>query len=237
MKKTVVTGGASGIGEAIVRKFVNQGYEVIIIDMDKEKGEALSTELGSEVHFYVADISNFQRVEELWKDEMFQGVDILVNNAGITRDNLFIRMSEQEWDFVIKVNLKGTFNCTKMVVRDMMKKRWGRIINMASVIGIMGNAGQTNYGASKAGIIAFTKSLAKEVGSRNITVNAIAPGFIETPMTASLSEEIKAEYSKLIPLRRMGIPEDVANVVFFLTTDDASYITGQVIQVDGGMLM
>ncbi len=235
MKKAVVTGGASGIGEAIARRFVKEGYEVIILDMDKERGEKVAKELG--VHFFQANVADYDGIKELWQNSLLQGVDILINNAGITKDNLFIRMTQEEWDLVINVNLKGTFNCTKMVVRDMMKKRWGRIINMASVIGIMGNAGQANYAASKAGVIAFTKSLAKELGSRNITVNAVAPGFIETPMTAKLSREIIEEYKKLIPLKRTGTPEDVANVVYFLTTEDASYITGQVIQVDGGMLM
>ncbi len=235
MKKAVVTGGASGIGEAIARRFVKEGYEVIILDMDKERGEKVAKELG--VHFFQANVADYDGIKELWQNSLLQGVDILINNAGITRDNLFIRMTQEEWNLVINVNLKGTFNCTKMVVRDMMKKRWGRIINMASVIGIMGNAGQANYAASKAGVIAFTKSLAKELGSRNITVNAVAPGFIETPMTAKLSREIIEEYKKLIPLKRTGTPEDVANVVYFLTTEDASYITGQVIQVDGGMLM
>ena len=169
--------------------------------------------------------------------DKFKKIDILINNAGITRDGLLLRMKESDWDSVISVNLKGTFNCTKAVIKGMLKQHSGRIVNVASIIGVMGNAGQANYAASKAGIIGFTKSVAKEVASRNITVNAIAPGFIETKMTEVLSDDVKKAMLNQIPLNRFGKPEDVANLVLFLVSDDASYITGQVIKIDGGMLM
>ena len=171
------------------------------------------------------------------RDSKFTKIDILVNNAGITKDNLLLRMSQSEWDAVISVNLKGTFNCTKVVSRPMIKQRQGRIINIASIIGIIGNAGQANYAASKAGIIALTKSAAKELASRNINVNAVAPGFIQTEMTNKLPEELKKKMMEAIPLAKFGTPEDVANICLFLASDDSSYVTGQTIVVDGGMVM
>ena len=185
------------------------------------------------------DVTKFEDCEKFAKQivEEFGNIDVLVNNAGITRDTLLMRMKEEDFKQVIDTNLVGTFNVTKNVISYMMKARNGRIINISSVVGISGNAGQTNYAASKAGIIGFTKSLAKEVASRNITVNAVAPGFIETQMTAVLKEDIKEEIAKKIPLKRMGTPQDVANVVKFLASSDSSYITGQVIHIDGGMLM
>jgi 3-oxoacyl-[acyl-carrier protein] reductase len=235
----LITGGATGIGAAIVRRFVQAGVQVVICDVDEENGEKLAAEIGESARFYGLDIANEKQVNEVVEkvSEDFGRIDFLVNNAGITNDKLLIRMSKDDWDRVLQVNLTGTFLVTRAVVKQMMKRRYGRIVNIASVIGLMGNFGQTNYAASKAGIIAFTKSCAKEFSSRNINVNAVAPGFIETRMTKVIPEDIRQNYLKLIPLGRFGEPDDVANLVFFLTSDQAEYITGQTICVDGGMVM
>ncbi|NGT12565.1 3-oxoacyl-[acyl-carrier-protein] reductase, partial [Clostridium perfringens] len=208
-------------------------------DKEAEELKAILEEKGVKVLTVKCDISNFEDSKNLMDKckEVFRKIDILVNNAGITKDTLIMRMKEEDFDNVIDVNLKGTFNCAKHASAIMLKQRFGKIINMTSVVGIAGNAGQVNYAASKAGVIGLTKSLAKELGSRGITVNAVAPGFINTDMTASLSEKVKEEASKNIPLKRLGDPEDVANLVGFLASDAANYITGQVINVDGGMVM
>ena len=238
---SIITGGARGIGKAIAMELADAGSDIVIFDV-LDEGVDTAREIekkGRKAGFYKVDITDLDAVNSVVEKvlEEFGRIDILVNNAGITRDTLLMRMEESDFDLVIKVNLKGTFNCTKAVLKPMMKARWGRIINISSIIGLMGNAGQANYAASKAGIIGFTKSVAKELGKRNITVNAIAPGFIRTPMTDRLSDDVKEGYFKLIPLGRFGEPEDVAKVVRFLASDDAGYITGQVIQVDGGLLM
>ena len=238
---SIITGGARGIGKAIAMELADAGSDIVIFDV-LDEGVDTAREIekkGRKAGFYKVDITDLDAVNSVVEKvlEEFGRIDILVNNAGITRDTLLMRMEESDFDLVIKVNLKGTFNCTKAVLKPMMKARWGRIINISSIIGLMGNAGQANYAASKAGIIGFTKSVAKELGKRNITVNAIAPGFIRTPMTEKLSDEVKESYFKLIPLGRFGEPKDVAKVVRFLASDDAGYITGQVIQVDGGLLM
>jgi len=213
----IITGGARGIGKTIALKYAEEGANIAIFDLLRDEGDKTIKEIedkGRKAIFYPVDITNFEKVKETVKDveKKFNKIDILVNNAGITRDMLLLRMEEDDFDTVIKVNLKGTFVCTKAVIKVMMKKRYGRIINMSSVVGIMGNAGQVNYAASKAGIIGLTKSVAKEVGKRNITVNAIAPGFIETPMTEKLSDEVKKAYFNAIPLARFGKTEDVANL-------------------------
>jgi 3-oxoacyl-[acyl-carrier protein] reductase len=235
----LITGGATGIGAAIVRRYVQAGVHVAICDVDEESGEKLAAEIGDSARFFRLDIADEKQVndvvERIYGD--FSRIDFLINNAGINNDKLLIRMSKDDWDRVVQVNLTGTFLVTKAVVKHMMKQRYGRIVNIASVIGLIGNFGQSNYAASKAGIVAFTKSCAKEFSRRNINVNAIAPGFIETRMTDGIPEEIKQTYLKLIPLGRFGQPADVANLVFFLTSDEASYITGQTLCVDGGMVM
>lgn len=238
-KTVLVTGGVRGIGKSIVMGFAEHKANIIVWDVNDAGFDDLKKEVeakSSTVTFTKVNVSDFSEVESEM-DKIGKELDILINNAGITRDNLLIGMSEAEWDSVIAVNLKGTYNCSKHAVKHMIRNRAGSIINIASVIGLMGNKGQCNYAASKAGIIGFTKSLAKEVGQRGVRVNAIAPGFIETEMTAQLKEEIIEEYKKLIPLKRMGTPQDVANLCLFLASEYASYITGQVIQVDGGMLM
>ncbi len=235
----LITGGATGIGAAIVRRFMQADAQVAICDVDQENGEKLAAEIGENARFYRLDIADEKQVNEVIEKISgdFGRIDFLVNNAGITNDKLLIRMSKDDWDRVLQVNLTGTFLVTRAVVKHMIKQRYGRIVNIASVIGLVGNFGQTNYAASKAGIIAFTKSCAKEFSSRSINVNAVAPGFIETRMTEVIPEEIRQNYLKLIPLGRFGEPADVANLVFFLTSDEASYITGQTICVDGGMVM
>jgi len=242
-KVAFITGATRGIGRQIAITLAKEGFD-IAINYRKENEDLIETKTMVEDQkvkcFTVqGDVSSFEDSERMVKDiiEEFNHIDILVNNAGITKDMLLMRMKKEDFESVIGVNLVGTFNITKNVIPYMMKNRSGRIINVSSVVGISGNAGQTNYSASKAGIIGFTKSLAKEVGSRNILVNAVAPGFIETQMTDVLKEEVKEEISKTIPLKRMGTVEDVANVVKFLASKDSSYITGQVINIDGGMLM
>lgn len=244
MKKTaLITGATRGIGKQIAITLAQAGYD-IAINYRKENEELKNTkqeieQTGAKCLTLQGDVSNYEDCEKIAKEiiQEYGKIDVLVNNAGITKDTLLMRMKKEDFEDVINVNLVGTFNMTKNIIPYMMKNRTGRIINISSVVGISGNAGQANYAASKAGIIGFTKSLAKEVGSRNILVNSIAPGFIETAMTDVLKEEIKEEISKTIPLKRMGQAQDVANVVKFLASEESSYITGQVIHVDGGMLM
>ncbi|MGI6066195.1 MAG: 3-oxoacyl-[acyl-carrier-protein] reductase [Bacillota bacterium] len=242
----IITGGSRGIGRAIARELAKQGCRVALNyfaagSNEEEAREVVSLikENGGQAEAFGADVVQAHEVEAMTRQviEHFGRVDILVNNAGITRDSLLMRMKEEDWDQVMDTNLKGTYNCAKSVLKFMMKQRYGRIVNIASVVGIIGNAGQTNYGASKAGVIGFTKSLAREVASRNITVNAVAPGFIETSMTGELSEDARQVLLRQIPLQRMGTPEDVAHLVGFLVSDYAAYITGQTIGVDGGMVM
>lgn len=238
----LVTGGARGIGREIALAFAKNGADIAICDVNQEALDATSREieaLGRKAATFVVDVTNLSQVEDMVNKTLdkFQKIDILINNAGITRDALIIRMSEQEFDSVIAVNLKGTFNCTKACSKVMMKQRYGKVVSIASIIGIMGNAGQANYAASKAGIIGITKSVAKELASRNVNVNAIAPGFIETDMTAKLPENVKAQMLSLIPLNRFGKASDVAELAMFLASEASSYITGQVIKIDGGMVM
>jgi 3-oxoacyl-[acyl-carrier protein] reductase len=242
-KTALITGAARGIGKAIASKFASEGANIAFTDLAiDQNGKATETELqqfGVRVKGYASNAANFeeahQTVEEIMTD--FGRIDILVNNAGITRDGLMMRMGEQQWDMVINVNLKSAFNFIHAVTPIMMKQRYGSIINMASVVGLSGNAGQANYSASKAGMIGLAKSVAKELGSRGIRANAIAPGFIITEMTEALPEKVREEWEKQIPLRRGGTTEDVANVSLFLASDLSSYVTGQVIPVCGGMNM
>jgi 3-oxoacyl-[acyl-carrier protein] reductase len=241
-KVALITGSARGIGREIALAFAGEGADCVIWDVNAVEAEKTAKDieaLGRKALSGQVDVTDFAQVESGINKilDKFNKIDILVNNAGITRDNLLMRMSEADWDLVIKVNLKGTFNCTKAVSRPMLKQKAGKIINIASIIGIMGNAGQANYSASKAGIIALTKSTAKELASRNITANAVAPGFIDTEMTHKLSEETRAKMLEMVPLARMGLPKDIANVCLFLASSDADYITGQTIVVDGGMVM
>ena len=239
----IVTGATGGIGQQIILDFAKQGYDVVINYSKNEASALVLAEqcrtLGVQTLVLGFDVANSTDVETNIKQvmETFGRIDVLINNSGITRDGLVLRMSEADFDDVIRINLKGAFNCSKAVLRYMFKARQGRIINMSSVIGLIGNLGQANYAASKAGIIGLTKSLAKEVASRNITVNAIAPGFIETPMTEVLSEDVRSTILKQIPVGRFGKVEDVAHCALFLASEQASYINGQVIQVDGGMVM
>lgn len=239
-KVAIITGASRGIGKGIAQKFVEQGAKVAFSYLSsEEKAKALEAELGNGAKGFKSDASNFNQAQELVDAVVaeFGTVDIVVNNAGITRDNLLMRMGEEAWDEVMTVNLKSCFNLTKAVMRIMLKARSGSIINMSSVVGVSGNAGQANYSASKAGILGFTKSVAQELGSRNIRCNAIAPGFIETEMTGALDEKMVEEWRASIPLKRGGTPEDVANLTLFLASPMSAYITGQVINVDGGMLM
>ena len=242
-KIAIVTGGSRGIGKEICLKFASLGANLVINYIgDKTQAEDTKAEcekLGAKVALSEGDVSKMADCEKLFQTAMdtFGRVDILVNNAGITRDNLLMRMSEEEFDAVIAVNLKGTFNCMKQAARPMMKQKYGKIINMASVVGVTGNAGQVNYAASKAGVIGMTKSMAKELANRGVTVNAIAPGFIRTAMTDVLSDDVKAEITRVIPMGVMGETEDVANLAAFLASDASRYITRQVINVDGGMVM
>ena len=242
-KTVFVTGASRGIGKEVALKFADKGYNVVINYVSsKTNVEELKEEFekkGVKALIMQADVTNKEAIEELVKKaiEEFGQIDVLVNNAGITKDNLLMRMSEEEFDKVIEINLKGTYIVTKAVTKYMMKKRKGSIINLSSVVGVAGNAGQCNYAASKAGIIGFTKSVAKELASRNIRANAVAPGFIETDMTAILSDEVKENIHNQIPLKRMGTAKEVANLIYFLGSDESAYITGQVINVDGGMVM
>ena len=242
-KCAVITGASRGIGKCIATKFAKEGANVVINYRNNEE-EALKVkqeleDLGSQVLVVKADVSELEQAENLIKEakKEFGRVDILVNNAGITKDNLIIRMKEEDFDSVIKTNLKGAFNCLKAVTPIMLKQKYGKIVNMASVVGVVGNPGQVNYCASKAGLIGMTKSLAKEIGSRNITVNAIAPGFIDTDMTKILSDDQKKKILSQIPLNKFGNVEDIANVALFLGSENSNYITGQVIHVVGGMAM
>ena len=241
-KVAVVTGSARGIGRAIAKRLAQDGATIVICDLFENDVLATAEELRSEGFKILplrVDVTNLEDVESMITTvvEKLGAVDILVNNAGIVRDALLVRMKEADWDAVIAVNLKGAFNCTKSVARIMMKQRSGKIVNISSVMGLMGNVGQANYSASKAGIIGLTKSAAKELGGRGVNVNAVAPGFIMSKMTESLPEDQKKKVLELIPLGTIGYPEDVANVVAFLVSDSSRYITGQVIQVDGGLVM
>ena len=241
-KVALITGGARGIGRAIAMAFAGEGADIVVADVNLEIARKTASEiegLGRKALALEMDVTDYAKVEEGVNKilDKFGKVDILVNNAGITKDNLILRMSQGEWDAVLNVNLKGTFNCIKAVSRPMVKQRGGKIISIASIIGLMGNAGQANYAASKAGIIALTKTVAKELASRNINANAVAPGFIQTDMTAKLPEDVRAKMLELIPLARLGLPQDVANVCLFLASEESGYITGQVITVDGGMVM
>ena len=241
-KVALVTGGANGIGKTIVMELAQQGCHVAVADVDLDGAQNVAKEvegIGRKSIAVKADISNVDDVKSMITKtiEAFEAIHILVNNAGITRDNLLMRMKEDEWDSVLRINLKGAFLCTQNVIRPMMKNKFGKIINISSIIGMMGNAGQANYAASKAGLIGFTKSVAKEVASKNIQVNAIAPGFIETEMTHDLPQNVKDLYLANIPAKRAGSPEDVARVVTFLASPGSDYITGQVIRVDGGLLI
>ncbi len=241
-KVALVTGASKGIGRAIAQQFVEMGAQVAFTYLSSvEKGQQLEQELsanGGKAKGYRSDASDFAQAEQLVEDVVkeFGKLDVVVNNAGITRDGLLMRMGEEQWDAVINTNLKSVFNVTKAASKHMMRAKSGSFINITSVVGIKGNAGQANYAASKAGIIGFTKSVALELGSRNIRSNAIAPGFIETEMTGELDQKVVEEWRKAIPLRRGGSPEDVAKAAVFLASDDSAYISGQVLQVDGGML-
>jgi len=240
----VVTGGSRGIGRSICLRFAGEGARIVFVHYDPDEAEADETlrllgDRGVEARAKKLDVSSFADVERFFNEvvEESQGLDVLVNNSGITRDALFVRMSEEQWDQALSVNLKGAFNCAKAAVRFMVKQRSGRIVNISSVVGQMGNIGQANYAASKAGIMGFTKSIARELAHRGITVNAVAPGFINTEMTRSLPEKAKELFLNQIPMSRIGEPEEVAEVVYWLTSQGASYITGQVIHVNGGLYM
>ena len=241
-KVALITGGTRGIGKAIAKKFAENGYNLVInyvsenTDLEKLKNDINSE---NEILFVRANVGDFVSCEELVKQaiDKFGKIDVLINNAGITRDNLIMRMKEEDFDNVINTNLKGTFNVTKNVVPYMMKKRSGKIVNVSSVVGVSGNAGQCNYASSKAGIIGFTKSIAKELASRNILANCVAPGFIDTDMTEVLNDSVKENINNQIPLKRMGTAEEIAKAVYFLAGEDNTYITGQVLNIDGGMLM
>ena len=238
-KVVMVTGGAAGIGRVTAENFAKEGARVAICDVNPEAGKEAVKALGPAASFEQVDVSSSTAVSS-WVKAVFNKygqIDVLVNNAGITRDGLIMRMKEEDWDAVININLKSAFNCTKAVSTIMVKQRSGRIINLASVVGVMGNPGQANYVASKAGMIGLTKTVAKELGSRGITVNAVAPGFIDTDMTAVLSDKAKEAMLSMIPLQRAGTPQDVADAITFLASDSAAYITGQVIHVTGGMYM
>jgi 3-oxoacyl-[acyl-carrier protein] reductase len=239
----VVTGGAQSIGRAIVDRLTAAGVDIVIADVQLEKAQATAKEVaaasGRKVIALAVDVSSTASAAEMMDQATKQmgRIDILVNNAGITRDNLIMRMEESDWDKVIDINLKGAWNCAKAAVRTMMKARYGRIINMASVSGLAGQAGQTNYSASKAGLVGFTKALAREVASRGITVNAVAPGFIPTSLTQDLPAEIRESSMKMIPAGRWGTTQEIAHAVAFLADDESGYITGHILSVDGGMVM
>ena len=241
-KNAIVTGSARGIGKAIATRLADEGANVVIVDVNLEAAEETAKELaakGVKTMAMKVNVVNYDEVEAMVNKtkEAWGSVDILVNNAGITRDNLILKMTPEDFDLVIDINLKGVFNGIKAAYPIMMRPRSGKIINIASIIGLMGNVGQANYAASKAGVIALTKTAAKELAARNVQVNAVAPGYIKTAMTDQLPDAVKEEMLKLIPMKRMGLPEDVANVVFFLASSDSDYVTGQTITVDGGMVM
>jgi 3-oxoacyl-[acyl-carrier protein] reductase len=241
-KVALVTGAAQGIGRAIALLLAQNGADIVVSDINLEKAEETAKEIegtGQRAMAIKVDVAHSEEVERMVQTilERFGHIDILVNNAGIARDKLILRMTEEDWDAVLNVNLKGTFNCTKAVVRHMSKQRSGKIVSIASVVGEMGNVGQANYSASKAGVIGFTKTIAREFAQRGINVNAIAPGYVETPMTDALPEKAKEELRRLIPMDRLGRPEDVAEAVLFLVSETSSYITGQVLNVNGGIYM
>lgn len=242
-KIAFITGASRGIGKAVALTLARAGADIVVIDLNIDELNSSVKEVedttGKKVLSLQADVGDYASIEEAVEESIrvFGRVNILVNNAGITRDNLILRMKDEEWEEVIKTNLTGTYNCTKAVIKGMIKNREGRIISIASIVGVMGNVGQANYAASKAGIIGFTKSIAREYANRGITANALAPGFIETAMTKALSQEVRNTLISQIPMGRLGTPEDVANAVKFLASDEASYITGQVIHVNGGMYM
>jgi 3-oxoacyl-[acyl-carrier protein] reductase len=241
-KVALVTGAAQGIGKAVALLLARNGADIVVSDINLEKAEETAKEIqavGRKAIAIKVDVASLRDVERMVQAviEHFGHIDILINNAGITRDKLILRMAEEDWDAVLNINLKGTFNCTKVVVRHMSKQRSGKIVSIASVVGEMGNAGQANYSASKAGVIGFTKTIAREFAQRGINVNAIAPGYIETPMTEALPEKAKEELRRLIPMERLGRPEDVAEAVLFLVSEASGYITGQVLNVNGGIYM
>lgn len=241
-KVAIVTGSARGIGKAIAEKLAHLKFDIVICDVDEAAVKETTAEMkkmGVEALGLKVDVTNSEDVVRLFEEtkNTFGQVDVLVNNAGITRDNLLIRMKDEEWDSVIAVNLKGSFNCLRAAAKIMMKQRSGKIINIASVVGVMGNASQANYSASKGGLISLTKSAAKELAARGVMVNAVAPGYIETEMTKNLPDAVKDGFLSVVPLKRPGQAEDVANVVAFLASPDSDYITGQVLHVDGGMVM
>ena len=242
-KVAIITGGSRGIGKEIAKKFAKENYNLVINYVsEKTNTEELKKEfeeLGAEVLFIKTNVTSYEECEKMAKDAInkFGKIDVLVNNAGVTKDSLLLRMKEEDFDTVINVNLKGTFNVTKACIPYMMKKKSGKIVNISSVVGISGNSGQANYAASKAGIIGFTKSVAKELASRNILANCVAPGFIDTDMTSILNDNVKENINSQIPLKRMGKSEEIANSVYFLAGEENTYITGQVLNVDGGMLM
>ncbi|GAA4534892.1 3-oxoacyl-[acyl-carrier-protein] reductase [Chelativorans composti] len=238
-RKALVTGASGGIGEAIARSLHAQGAIVGLHGTRREKLDELAGELGERVKVFTADMSDRDQVKELARkaEEELEGVDILVNNAGITRDGLFVRMSDEDWDKVLEVNLTSAFRLTRELTHAMMRRRFGRIINISSVVGVAGNPGQANYCASKAGLVGFTKSLAQEIATRNVTVNCVAPGFIETAMTDKLNDKQREAIMASIPMRRMGSGADIAAAVLYLASDEAGYVTGQTIHVNGGMLM
>ena len=238
-KKVLVTGASGGIGKAIAIELSSNGADLCLTGRNKSELESLQKLIGGNCEIIISDLSKSEGIDDLANSaqEKMGQIDILINNAGITRDNLFMRMSEEDWNEVINVNLNSIFKLTKHLIKGMIKRRYGRIINITSVIGVAGGAGQSNYSASKAGIIAMSKSLAQEVGSRSVTVNSIAPGFIETNMTAELSDDRKQEILNSISIGRLGKPDDIAGAVCFLASDKASYITGQTIHINGGMLM
>jgi 3-oxoacyl-[acyl-carrier protein] reductase len=243
-KVALITGGSRGIGEKIAEKYASEGYNLVInyvsnIENIEELSNKIKGNSNIEILFIQADVTNFEDCENMVKEavEKFGHIDVVVNNAGITKDGLLMRMKEEEFDRVIEVNLKGTFNVTKSAIPYMMKQKYGRIVSISSVVGVSGNAGQANYSASKAGIIGFTKSVAKELASRNILANCVAPGFIKTDMTDVLSDSVKESINAQIPLKKMGTAEEVAKAVYFLGNEENTYITGQVLNVDGGMIM
>ncbi len=238
-KTALVTGSTRGIGRAIAAALTEAGARVAVVGRDKARAEETATQLGGGAAGFACDVSDVAQVTALVEEveKAFGGIDILVNNAGLTRDNLMLRIKDDDWNAVIDANLRGAFASMRAATRGMMKRRSGRIINIASIVGITGNKGQTNYAASKAGLIGLTKSVAKELGSRAILANVVAPGFVETDMTAAMTPEARATLSAQIPLERLGTPSDIAGVVVFLASEYASYITGQVIVVDGGMVM